>query len=99
MMYKKIEKILEHSDVCPLPCASMTVFFQMPIIGKGPEDKAYIKFYLKNKIKVSTSRFSYTILSFLAEVGGYIGLLLGVSLLDIPTVIDRIFAMSKNQKQ
>ena len=55
--------------------------------------------YLKNKIKVSTSQFSYTILSFLAEVGGYIGLLLGVSLLDIPALIDRIFALSKNQKQ
>ena len=52
----------------------------------GSETEAYARFYIKSQIKVMESIWSYNIVSFLAEVGGYVGLLLGVSLYTILTV-------------
>ena len=63
----------------------------------GNENETYVKFYMKGQIQVKTSILSYTKVSFLAEVGGYIGMLLGVSLMDFASLIDRMFAII-NQK-
>ena len=72
------------------PCARMTVFFQFPIIVKNSDGEGFVKFYFKDEVRVSTGKLKYTIVSFMAEVGGYIGLLLGVSLLDITSIIGQI---------
>ena len=63
----------------------------------GNENETYVKFYMKEQIQVKTSLLSYSKVSFLAEVGGYIGLLLGVSLMDFASLIDRMFPLI-NQK-
>ena len=63
----------------------------------GIENETYVRFYMKDQIQVKTSILSYTKVSFLAEVGGYIGMLLGVSLMDFASLIDRMFAII-NQK-
>lgn len=54
-------------------------------------DEAYVKMYLLSVVKVQTSYWSYPIISLLAEVGGYLGLLLGMSLLDITKIIDWLY--------
>ena len=74
------------------PCARMTVFFQIPIIQNNSDIEGFVKFYFKDEVKVSTEKLKYTIVSFMAEVGGYVGLLLGVSLLDITSIIGQFFA-------
>ena len=63
----------------------------------GIENETYVRFYMKDQIQVKTSILSYTKVSFLAEVGGYIGMLLGVSLMDFASLIDQMFAII-NQK-
>ena len=73
---------------CQMPCASMEVTFPAITDGVGSPDEAYVKLYLLTVVKVQTSYWSYSIISLLAEVGGYLGLLLGMSLLDITKVID-----------
>jgi len=73
---------------CQMPCASMEVTFPAIADGITSPDEAYVKLYPLSVVKVQTSYWSYSIISLLAEVGGYLGLLLGMSLLDITKVID-----------
>jgi hypothetical protein len=53
------------------------------------DDKSYMKIYLKSSVKFQQTIYDYTLLSLLAEVGGYMGLLLGVSLADITILFKR----------
>jgi len=49
----------------------------------------YLKVYLKSTVKVKKMVLNYPFLSMAAEVGGYSGLLLGISLLDVNKLIDK----------
>ena len=42
-------------------------------------------------IKVTTSNYGYTELELLAELGGYVGLFLGISVFDLRLVFSKIF--------
>ena len=61
--------------------------------AKNNDKEGYIKYEFRRKIVVESSRLNYTQLSLLAELGGYMGLLLGVSLLDISSIFNTIFLM------
>ena len=78
-------------DFCPMPCEKMKVNFagHDSIDHNGIENEAYVKFYIKDQIQVKKSRLSYSEVTLLAEVGGYVGLLLGVSLMDIASLFDK----------
>ena len=76
---------------CQIPCATMGVTFPSLSHGNGSPDEAFAELYLHHVIKVQTSFWSYSIISLLAEVGGYVGLLLGMSLLDVKKVIQWLF--------
>ena len=58
----------------------------------GNENETYVKFYIKEQIPVRESQLSYSVVTLLAELGGYVGLIIGVSLMDIVSLIDQIFA-------
>ena len=80
-------------DFCPMPCEKMKVSFagHDSIDHNGNENEAYVKFYIKDQIQVKKSHLSYSEVSLLAEVGGYVGLLLGVSLMDIASLFHKFF--------
>ena len=61
----------------------------MPFGGEESEDTAYIKMYFKSTIKVKRTVLDYTWLSMLAEIGGYTGLLLGVSVVNVTALVNR----------
>ena len=86
-------------DFCPMPCEKMTVNFAGHDVAghHDVENEAYVKFYIKDHIEVKKSHLSYTEVSLLAEIGGYVGLLLGVSLKDIASLFDKVFIFF-NQK-
>ena len=86
-------RIKYFNDFCPMPCENMKVNFagHDSINHNGVENEAYVRFYIKDEIQVKKSRLSYTEVSLLAEVGGYVGLLLGVSLMDISSLFDKVF--------
>ena len=87
------------NDFCPMPCEKMKVNFAGydSIDHNGVANEAYVKFYIKDQIQVKKSHLSYSKVSLLAEVGGYVGLLLGVSLMDIASLFDKVFIIV-NQK-
>ena len=77
-------------EICPLDCSSMTILFSISDQTNGNDNEAYAKIYFKNHIKVSKSFIGYTEISLMAELGGYIGLLLGISLMDISSIANYI---------
>ena len=72
------------------PCSSFDIVFGIPLIDdfENPENEAYIKFYMKAKIKVKSMVLYYDFTTLVAEVGGYIGMFLGMSLIDITILIN-----------
>ena len=68
----------------------MDINFGYPIIDTTNIDEAYVKLYFKMAVNIHRNILAYSTLSFLAEVGGYIGLLLGFSLLDLSKVIKNL---------
>ena len=78
--------------MCVKPCITMGVYFGFPITGKnmGHPELAFVKLYFKTQINVRRSFLDYTSLSLFGEVGGYIGLLLGFSFLDLTFFTQKI---------
>ena len=65
--------------------------------AKNNDKEGYIKYEFRRKIVVESSQLNYTQLTLLAELGGYMGLLLGVSLLDISSIFNTIFLMIRQK--
>ena len=82
-------------EFCHLPCVTMQVRFAGldGTTDNGNENETFVKFYIKDQIQVRESHLSYTEVSLLAELGGYVGLIIGVSLMDIASFIDKMFAI------
>ena len=71
----------------------MTFTFGLPknsTVGIGP-DEGLVKLYFKSQINVRRSNLDYDLLDFVADIGGYLGLLLGFSLLDITSILKKAF--------
>ena len=69
--------------LCPRPC-------QQYIIGFSNKEISWsnsIRMEFPKYIRVSSSSYSYTLLELLAEVGGYVGLFLGVSINQISDLL------------
>ena len=47
------------------------------------ENQSFIKTYLKSTVETRETVLDYTLVSMVAEIGGYTGLLLGISLADL----------------
>ena len=81
----------KYSEMCPKPCETSGILFGIPVEEKYKrKDLSYVKLYFKQQIITRKSLPSYTMLSVIADVGGYLGLLLGFSLLDLSWVIKKI---------
>ena len=52
-------------------------------------DTGYLKIRFQRSVKISRSRVTYGLLELLAEVGGYVGLFLGVSINQLSSVMNR----------
>ena len=79
---------------CTQPCTTLTFSFGLPKYSDVDiaKDEGFIKLYFKSQINVRNSMLSYDIETFVADIGGYLGLLLGFSLLDVTRVIKQIFS-------
>ena len=83
---------------CNVPCASINSYFGIADKQKFRNGSFHLKLYFKNNISVMKSNVAYPIESFLAEVGGYLGLLLGVSLMDISNIFRKTWEFIKVHK-
>ena len=89
---------MKKDGLCGIPCSIMDINFGYPTIDTNFINEAYVKLYFKMAVNVKTSILAYSSLSFLAEVGGYIGLLLGFSLLDLSKVIQNFTPGQRKNK-
>ena len=98
-----IEKIEKHRHNCLSPCSFLSIMAtKTKEIDKtktsstsyaGANGQLSINF--KENIKVNTSYFVYSGLTLIAEIGGYVGLFLGVSINQVTNLIEWIFTLIK----
>ena len=67
------------------PCAIFDINVGLPDIDDEGNDmkEAYVRLYLKTEIKVKSIVIYYDSTTFAAEVGGYVGMIIGVSIVDL----------------
>ena len=72
-----------------VPCARYDVNLGLPVIDSddNPSNEAYVKLYLKTEIRIKKVVIYYDSTTFAAEVGGYVGMFLGVSLVDLAILL------------
>ena len=67
------------------PCAAIDIFLGLPFIDNhpnNPSQEAYIRLYMKSNVKVKSMIIYYDFSTLAAEIGGYIGMFIGMSLMD-----------------
>ena len=79
------------SSLCPSPCEGMDIYLGLPFISPTESNLTYIKIYLKSSVKIKSIVYDYTFLSLTAEVGGYVGLILGISVLNMALNMNMLF--------
>ena len=82
--YWDSEKFVPRTS-CPDPCKVM-LFRVMPMASKIIK-YSRVKLHFQSRVKVVKSYYAYSGLTVIAEIGGYIGLFLGVSINQIPHLI------------
>ena len=89
-----------HEPPMDKPCSEMEIFLGFPLVnnGQGAENEAYIKIYIKSNIKVKSVILYYDITSLVADIGGYIGMLLGLSLVDLTIMGNAALLKAINMK-
>ena len=73
---------------CFDPCH--TILPSIAITDRSNNSYRSARIKIPLKVKQMTSRFSYDFLSLIAEVGGYVGLFLGVSVTDINSFVEAL---------
>ena len=63
------------------------------------QDVGWIVFYFRKDVKFSKEYYIYSIDIMVAEIGGYMGLLLGISLFDLSLFIDYILDSYYNNNE
>ena len=85
--------IKEYSNNCSMPCSFVSSRFvtmrEYDWTEKNTTGK--ISFEWEPVIKVTRGHYLYSELSLVAEIGGYVGLFLGVSINQITKLIDVLF--------
>ena len=76
---------------CPYPCQFLMNRITTTDYKEENDTDNAILLEFDKYIKVTTSTYGYTELELLAELGGYVGLFLGLSVFDLRLVFNKIF--------
>ena len=90
------------NNICGNPCQFTNVYFGPPveelIVHEESNDyKASLIIYFRREVKITSEYFLISIISMIAEIGGYAGLLLGFSIFNLTDVTD--FLIQKWKKK
>ena len=91
-MYSDSEK---NCEGCHYPCSYFIVSTKLDNKNKESSGRSYVGLNFEQLIQVTKSHSTYSELSLIAEIGGYVGLFLGISVNQIPYLLDvlkKIFA-------
>ena len=95
-MFKETYESIERKSICHHPCnfISTRATISSGKIGSYINNKrstiATIQF--KENIKVIEAYHLYSLLSMIAEIGGYVGMFLGISILQVRYVLDKLLS-------
>ena len=81
--------------ICRRPCTSMKVQLTLQDKTKNDENFGNVRFRFRTKVEVTREIYTKTFLMLLAEIGGYLGMTIGVSLLDLKWIGSRLTAKNK----
>ena len=96
-LFKKL-KSQKRIDDCLNPCTNLKIRLEKVEFGKVVgETRA--KFMFDQYIRVTTSYVSYTGLELMAEVGGYVGLFLGLSVYHLSCVFNTFLQYMLHKEQ
>ena len=72
-------------DICYKPCTTMSI----GVVGMSKESQSVseVQFILSTVVETSSQVLAKTPLSLMADIGGYLGLILGLSLLDLNKIV------------
>lgn len=78
--------------MCQKPCHTIEILTGLPFNGDSivNEETGQLTIYLKSTTKLSKMVLDYPWVTMLAEIGGYTGLILGISLVNITKVIAKM---------
>ena len=80
----------QHND-CNSPCHLLMVDLgAKEILDLKNNETSMLHLYFPQKMLVNKEHYLYTLLTLLADIGGYMGLLLGYSLFNVITLVNRI---------
>ena len=88
-MYEDFFYQNKNTKECLYPCSFLNIMLTPQELRHNNSNRT--SFFFEEYIKVSTSYFAYTELELLAELGGYVGLFMGLSVFDLRHAINRIF--------
>ena len=94
----KIAQKMHHSlaNVCNSPCTTMQVFAVGDNKFKAKSGHPQLVLVFQSRIQNGQEQYLYTILTLIAEVGGYVGLILGYSLLNVAEFLVALFRKYKS---
>jgi hypothetical protein len=82
-------------DKCVTPCINDAISYGFPYLRESfqKSEIGYTTVYYKFRRMIAVKKMVYTydLISMVAEIGGYSGLLLGVSLLDLSKIVHKYF--------
>ena len=78
--------------ICPDLCKFLEITIRTQVVlNKSQTHGNYVKISMKNTIKVTQSKFLYDGLTLMAEIGGYVGLFLGISVVHINEMLHKVW--------
>ena len=90
---------------CGKSCVDSVILFGFPSERKIDigikqdrirQNKTYVHFKIFPTAQIQKSIYSYDFVSMIAEIGGYTGLLLGISVLDISKILNNYLSNNQN---
>ena len=105
MVYANLTTLTKSAfEDCGKSCVDSVILFGFPSERKIDigikqdrirQNKTYVHFKIFPTAQIQKSIYSYDFVSMIAEIGGYTGLLLGISVLDISRILNNY--LSNNQ--
>ena len=94
-----LNNLTEANKYCPRSCAYQILSLDKTFLdnpASSSKTQGYLRLRFQNFIKVSKSHLGYGWLEFVAEVGGYVGLFLGVSINQSLLILRQMFRFFSN---
>ena len=102
--YKAMKYYFKKLDVADsdrlVPCAKFDFHLGIPDIDDTNNEmhEAYLKLYLNTDVLIKTTILYYGSVELAAEIGGFVGMILGISLIDIAKLLSFIIDVTIQKK-